>query len=213
MTDQIDQLHAVLEAEYTRRSAARTRLEQAKQALERGQRIAHDALDDLAHVRQTLTDATAAHAAKLQADIVAGAEHSPPAIVLDDRAQRAAEHRAAVAGKAVEALQSQHAQAQGELQAAEAAVVAVVDKILQAEKMALAEKVSVAMGEVRRLVELLRIYVPDPFRTRISEQRELEPEVRAALDSVPKRDDLHTPTNILRGDLGPRVQRAGRAPC
>lgn len=199
---------AALDAAIDKRLLERGKLEQSAATVKRGERVAATAAEKVQNLERTMATAEIEQAYRLEAAIVAdGPIAALPDVAAESLASAlsSAKLNASIAVKALVSLQATHAQRQSEVQRAEAAVVQIVDQILDAEAEAIAAEIEQHLNQAICLGEKLRQYVPDALHTPINRPHAaVSPEIQQALDSLPKRrDDLNTPGDILRSGSGP----------
>jgi hypothetical protein len=203
-----------LDAAYARRATARANAEQAADTLTRAQRLAAVAADKVTALEQKLEAHETGQAQRLAAAISAGRPTPTlPADIADEglAAELAtAKSRSAVTTRALDALRAASAQAQAELAAAEAAVVAAVDSILDAGDIEIARQLSHHLSEAVRIGKQLL------FTTIANEthHRKAPPAgVAEALEKLdyPMLDRRTVAINMLRtGDQAAYAQRSAR---
>jgi hypothetical protein len=204
------QHQAALEAAYATRATARARLVAAAAALDRGRRIERDAQADLKKAQAVELETEAAHASRLHASIVAGAEDLPADMAPPNFSdappngtwpadKRTTEMRLSIAGRAVEALAGQHAEALAAAQLAERNVAAAVDAVLHADLLAAADEFLELRNRMLEQGDAVRALIPDALTTP-GGYVAIPPSAQTVIDFLNVlRDDLHVPSNKLRG--------------
>jgi hypothetical protein len=201
MTD-IEMGIAALTAAKAERAQMRTRLKAAGTALARAQDVAKQRADRRKVAERTATDSETQAAHELAAAITS--EESAE-ITAETSGEAAAElvtarHGAAVAAAALEVVRQAHSDANAALATAEEAVVDTAKQILDAKADELAAGVMAAMDEAIKLGNELQRYIPDYLLTPVNvARRPVSASVRAAIDRLPRMDELNTPLNQLHG--------------
>jgi hypothetical protein len=107
----------------------------------------------------------------------------------------------ALALKRLSDRQGEHAHAALEARTAEAMVVKAVDKLLLAEREAVAAECIAIHEKLTRRVADLRALVPNEFNTPVHVALDLSPEVERALNHLaPPPDATQIPVNLLQHD-------------
>jgi hypothetical protein len=202
-----------LESKRAAVDAARAALTVAAQALERARRIETTAAETVRTLEQRAAQAEAAQAAQLAEAIAAGGPNADLSSAVDDNlasALASARFDLSVKSKARASLEGAHAAAQADLVAAEAAVIAAVDKIFADESIEQARQLSHCLDEAQRLGKaLLFLSIADEMNG-LRTQPPKVTEILGRLD-LPLLDRREVATNFLRfGDTDAAARRNAR---
>jgi hypothetical protein len=188
-----------LKAAHAIRDAVRPRLEANSVAIALAEQAAADAAATLRQAEQKSLDKRSESAAMAAASFLAGNKDIGP-ITHDEQIMLAKVSALAcqeACADVLAKLREMRAKIEKELRSADAAVVKIVDNILDAELEVLAEEIERKYTELADLVEELRATVPDDMRLPINVSVAISPSVAAALRRLPPPDPLHTPVNVL----------------
>jgi hypothetical protein len=192
--------HAALDAAIEHRSKTRAHLESNAAAIALAEQAAADASATLQQAEQKYLDKKSEKAAMAAATFLSGGKDIGP-ITVDEKimlAKVSALARQDLCADVLKQLRERHAKAEQDLHHAQAEVVQIVDQILDAEAEAIAGEIESHLSEASRLGAKLRQYVPDPLQMPVNSQHATSPRIQKALSSLPARDDLNTPGNLLR---------------
>jgi len=203
LKDAINQ--AALEAAYTERALKRERLEAASQALERAEQVTATARELVEQAQAKVNADEAKQARRLEASIIGNGVVAEPTGADETLAVDLVRSQTAfaIANRALAAVRDTHQQRNAEAQAAEAAVIAAADAIIDDETVAIASRINRMMAELDELGDQLRARIPN----RQAEVQTLGPEISKAFNSLPPQDFLNTPINVIR-DGRPEIRNA-----
>jgi hypothetical protein len=201
-----------LEPHYQARNTTRAKLESARQALDRAQRIEAAATMHVHALEERLAQAEAAQAAQLADAIAAGGPSADFPSAIDDGLASAlvsARSDLSIKSKALGSLKRAHAKAQADLAAAERTVVAAVDQIFRDEDITSARQVAHHLDETIRLGKaLLHLSIAEEVNGRHPPSEVTE--VLARLD-LPLIDRHHVAINLMKdGDVLGAAKRSAR---